>query len=76
LLQYESTSASDACDTDDESSNFPLVFKITQLEVYNILRNLNPRKASGPDWIPNWILRDYAELLSVPVCSILNSSYQ
>ena len=47
-----------------------------QLEVYNILRNLNPRKASGPDGIPNWLLRDHAELLTVPVCSILNSSYQ
>jgi hypothetical protein len=59
----------------EESSNFPLVL-ITQLEVYNIFHNLNPWKASGPDGIPNWLLRDYAELLTLSVCFVLNCSYQ
>ena len=57
----------------EESSNFPLVL-ITQLEVYNIFHNLNPWKVSGPDGIPNWLLRDYAEFLTLSVCFILNEA--
>ena len=37
--------------------------------------SLNPRKASGPDGVSNWILKEFAEILDQPVCSILNSSF-
>ena len=40
------------------------------------LKNLNPSKAPGPDDIPNWILRDYAEILAPPISNLLNSSYK
>ena len=46
----------------------------TEMAVYNILSKLNPRKASGPDCLPNWLLKTYAEILSRPICSIFNSS--
>ena len=36
---------------------------------------LNPHKASGPDGIPNWLMRGYAEILAPPVSSVLNSSF-
>ncbi len=39
------------------------------------LKSLNPYKAPGPDDIPNWILRDYAEMLALSVSDLLNSSY-
>ena len=29
----------------------------------------------GPDGVPNWVLREYADFLADPVCSILNSSF-
>ena len=37
---------------------------------------MNPYKASGPDNIPNWIFRDYAEILAPSVSDLLNSSYK
>lgn len=36
----------------------------------NIL--LNPCKLCWPDRIPNWLLREYADLIAFPVCRILN----
>lgn len=49
---------------------------ITEFSTYNILKKLNARKATGPDGISNWILKDYAEILAKPVCSVLSSSYK
>ena len=40
------------------------------------LKSLDPHKAPGPDDIPNWILRDYAEILAPSVSELLNSSYK
>ena len=75
LARDRTTSANETYDIDEESSNHPLVV-LTQEEVYNTLCKLNPRKAPGPDGIPNWILRDYAVFLAKPITTILNSSYQ
>ena len=50
-------------------------FELTEYTTYNLLRNLNPRKACGPDGIPNWLLKSFAEILAEPVCHILNNSY-
>lgn len=36
----------------------------------NIL--LNPSKSGRPDRIPNWLLREYADLMVFAVCRILN----
>ena len=75
LARDRTTSSNETYDIDEEPSNHPLVV-LTQEEVYNTLCKLNPRKAPGPDGIPNWILRDYAVFLAKPITSILNSSYQ
>ena len=37
---------------------------------------LNPGKSPGPDGIPNWLYKKYAEILKEPITNILNSSYQ
>ena len=52
------------------------IFKVTEFSTCNILQKLNPHKACGPDEIPNWLLKEYADILFQPICSILNSSYQ
>jgi hypothetical protein len=38
------------------------------------LMKIKTTKASGPDQIPNWILKDLAALIAKPVCAIWNSS--
>ena len=42
--------------------------------VSSVLRNL-AHKAPGPDGIPNWILKEYAMILSNPTCHVLNCSF-
>ena len=42
--------------------------------VSSVLRNL-PHKAPGPDGIPNWILKEYAMILSDPICHVINCSF-
>ena len=52
-----------------------VVPELTESNVYSALRDLKPRKASGPDGVPNWLLREYAEVLAQPVRSVLNSTF-
>ncbi len=40
------------------------------------LKRLNLYKSPGPDDIPNWIFRDYAEILTPSISDLLNSSYK
>ena len=40
---------------------------VSELRVMKLLATLNPSKACGPDEIPNWLLKEYAELLAVLV---------
>ena len=42
-------------------------------EVEKQLSRLNPRKATGPDKIPAWVLQDFAPFLSAPLCAVFNS---
>ena len=53
----------------------PIVFNISETAVLSALKKLNPHKVSGPDGIPNWLMREYAEILAPPVPSVLNSSF-
>ena len=54
----------------------PEFLEVSEDRVYRTLNSLNPSKACGPDRIPNWLLKEYAELLAVPVARILDSSYK
>ena len=38
------------------------------------LGHLSVTKASGPDQLPNWVLRDFCDILAPPVTSIANNS--
>ena len=49
---------------------------VSEEDVYEVLKSTNPFKASGPDNIPAWIYKQFAEILSLPVSIILNSSYE
>ncbi len=56
--------------TDEVPSEF-----VSESYVLNELRRLSSNKASGSDGIPNWLLKEYADILSHPITSILNSSF-
>jgi hypothetical protein len=43
-------------------------------EVERRLSRINIHKSSGPDGLPNWLLRDFASLLSEPLSAIFNAS--
>ena len=60
-----------------QSINPPPPFELTSNQsmisvqaVSSVLRNL-PHKAPGPDGIPNWVLKEYALLLSNHICRII-----
>ena len=44
------------------------------MRIFKLLTALNPSKACGPDEIPNWLLKEYAECLSLPISRIINLS--
>ena len=53
-----------------------MLLEVPTYWVYDNLIHLNKHKAPGPDGLPNWVLKEYAELLAQPVTDILNSSYK
>ena len=48
---------------------------VTEFCVLKKLIALNPAKASGPDGVPTWLLKENADLLAPVVTDILNRSY-
>lgn len=40
------------------------------------VRRISINKASGPDYIPNWVLNKYADILAPAVTDIINTSFQ
>jgi hypothetical protein len=49
-------------------------YVIYPYEVERKLSRVNVHKSSGPDNIPNWILRDFSTWLAQPICAIFNQS--
>ena len=56
---------------DEDSPEHP---EVSEMRIFKLLAALNPSKACGPDKIPNWMLKEYAELLSFPISRIINLS--
>lgn len=48
---------------------------VTEYCVFKKLASLSPHKASGPDNVPAWLLKENADILAPVVTDILNSSY-
>ena len=48
--------------------------QLSQVEVVGVLRNLNSRKACGPDNILNRLLIELAEVISTSLCDVFNMS--
>ncbi len=51
----------------------PIVVSVE--EVLSHLQHIGSGKSSGPDNLPNWLLKSFADLLAEPVTVILNASF-
>ena len=49
--------------------------KIDESEVFEVIKSIKSN-ASGPDNLPGFIFRKYADILSSPICVIINESFQ
>jgi len=58
-----------------EEDHAPEFLVVSEEDVYKKLSHLTPAKASGPDGILNWVLKDYLEFLVHPVTTFLNASF-
>jgi len=54
----------------------PSQYTIYPEEIFSKLQRINTRKAPGPDNLPNWILKEFAFILSDPLCCVFNTSIQ
>lgn len=61
-----------AGDTGDSEGEFI----VTEESVLKKLALLNPTKASGPDSIPSWLLKENADILVRPIMTIMNSTFR
>ena len=50
-------------------------FHVSEYQIFKSLSSLRPRKATGPDGIPGWVLRENADILARPISGIINQSY-
>jgi hypothetical protein len=61
---------------DNEDDNFPSLLPVTKFSAFKMLSTLNARKATGPDSIPAWVLKENADILASSVADIINGSYK
>ena len=71
--------AADLCRLDDDITppspdHILAEFTINQAQVERKLSEINIYKASGPDGLPIWLLRDFSAQLAGSVCAIYNAS--
>ena len=50
----------------------PVFLQISEFKVAQSLKTLNPAKSTGPDNIPNWLPREFSELIAFPIMQIIN----
>ena len=50
--------------------------QVTSDAVAKKLRHLSTTKANGPDNLPNWLLKTYADIIAPVVTDILNCSFR
>ena len=60
-----------------KNQNLPsfLLSPTTEKEISNIIVSLNARKATGPNSIPNFVLKEFKEELKKPLTIITNMSF-
>ncbi|XP_046863517.1 uncharacterized protein LOC124457285 [Xenia sp. Carnegie-2017] len=54
----------------------PEILTVSVERVQKALNALNVHKACGPDGIPNWLLKDFSDIVGQPITLIINASYK
>ena len=72
VMQDYSPLTEDVCVTSEDDE--PLT--VTESTVARKLRAVSTFRAGGPDDLPNWVLREYADILASPIADILNTSFR
>ena len=57
------------------SADYDVPIVVTEQSVARKLGEVSTFRACGPDDIPNWVLKEYADILAVPIADILNASF-
>jgi hypothetical protein len=61
---------------DENFTSLTSKLQVTELEVFLKLKSLNASKSPGPDGVPSWLLKDFAEILAYPITLVINSSFE
>ena len=48
---------------------------VTEYSVARKPREISCARVGGPDDLPNWVLKEYADILAAPIAEILNTSF-
>ena len=72
LSEYQLSSPLDRLNLEEN----PDFLEVSEERVLSQLQKLNPSKSGGPDEVPNWLLREYAVILALPISLLLNASYK
>ena len=57
----------------DVNEELPDQYVISVCTTVKALENVKANKATGPDKIPAWVLRNYANVLAPPLAAIFNN---
>ena len=70
IMDYSPLADISRVSADDDD---PIVF--TEQSVARKLREVSTSRASGPEDIPKWVLKEYSDILAMPITDILNASF-
>ena len=56
-------------------ADYDVPIVVTEQSVAGKLREVSTFRGCGPDTIPNWALKEYADILAAPIADILNASF-
>ena len=72
-LLAENIPLSDSVRVDTAEDDEPI--SVNEYVVAKALRAIKISHAGGPDDLPNWVLKTYADILAAPIADILNCSF-
>ena len=70
MMDYSPLADSARVSADDDD---PIV--VIEQSVAKKLHEVSTSRASGPDDTPNWVLKEYSDILAVPIANILKASF-
>ena len=74
MSEFEPLQPNTAVQTTDQADP---PFQVSEISVFKKLSSLNPSKATGPDGVPSWLIKENVDLLAQPIIAdIINLSFK